>query len=216
MNFPVPVLFDLLLERHGPQHWWPARTMTGMMVGAILVQNTAWTQASKAVDQLEERGLLDFTAICETPDETLWDVIRPAGYFRIKTQRLKALARFMAPWGDIRHVIHPHNQELRLNLLGIHGIGKETADSILCYAAQQPVFVVDAYTKRLFLRLGWVDEKASYDQMQRIVHETIPREPHTLGEFHALIVRHAKENCLKHPRCQNCPVVICPSIPTSL
>ncbi|MBF0107954.1 MAG: endonuclease [Magnetococcales bacterium] len=203
-------LYRRLYERYGPQHWWPARTMTEMMVGAVLVQNTAWTQAAKAVARLEERGLLDFVAIAAAAEEELWDIVRPAGYFRIKTRRLQALAAFMAPWETVSRVVSPENGELRRQLLAIHGIGKETADSILCYAARQPVFVVDAYTGRLFERLGWVARKADYDTMQRLVHAAMPADAAVLGEFHALIVRHAKEHCLKKPRCAACPVVDCP------
>ncbi|MBF8271719.1 MAG: DNA repair protein, HhH-GPD family [Magnetococcales bacterium] len=212
MISPQPsFLFQLLYDRYGPQHWWPARTMTGMMVGAVLVQNTAWTQAAKAVDQLESRGLLDFAAICKAPDELLWEIIRPAGYFRVKTRRLKALAAFLASHANLAEIIHPGNDRLRQELLAVYGIGKETADSILCYAAKQPVFVVDAYTKRLFLRLGWIETgKESYDIMQQIVHGAMAADVESLGEFHALIVRHAKEHCLKRPQCQGCPIVICP------
>ncbi|MBF0145410.1 MAG: endonuclease [Magnetococcales bacterium] len=204
-----PRLFHQLYERYGPQHWWPAQTMTEMMVGAILVQNTAWTQASKAVGQLACRGLLDFAVLHATPDEELWETIRPAGYFRIKTRRLKALAAFMVSQGPMAQVIHAGNQQLRQQLLSVYGIGKETADSIVCYAAGQPVFVVDAYTKRLFMRLGWVDGSGDYDTMQRMVHATMPADSGQLGEFHALIVRNAKEHCLKRPRCSGCPVASC-------
>ncbi|MBF0416353.1 MAG: endonuclease [Magnetococcales bacterium] len=202
-------LYQHLYDRYGPQHWWPARTQVEMMIGAVLVQNTAWTQTTKALRQLEDQGLLDFRAILDTPDERLWDIIRPAGYFRVKTKRLKALAAFMASFDTLESCIHPDNQHLRQELLTIYGIGKETADSIVCYAAQQPIFVVDAYTKRLFLRLDWIHAKTDYDAMQALVHASLPKNTDTLGEFHALIVRHAKEHCLKRPRCQGCPVTFC-------
>ncbi|MBF0423519.1 MAG: endonuclease [Magnetococcales bacterium] len=203
-------LYHLMFDHYGPQHWWPARTDVEMMVGAILVQNTAWTQAAKAVRQLEDRGLLDFHAILTTPDEQLWPILQPAGYFRIKTKRLKSLATFMVSGGGPEAVIRADNDGLRANLLGVHGVGRETADSIVCYAARQPVFVVDAYTKRLFLRLSWIDSRADYDTMQALVHgSSLPREADTLGEFHALIVRHAKEHCRKRPHCPGCPVTFC-------
>lgn len=212
MNPKPAILYQMLFDRYGPQYWWPAKTMTGMMVGAVLVQNTAWTQAAKAVAQLENQGLLDFAAICTAPEEQLWDLVRPAGYFRIKTRRLKALAAFMAPHGQPETVIHAGNKNLRRELLAVYGVGKETADSILCYAAHQPVFVVDAYTKRLFERLEWIDTKAGYDTMQEIVTTSMPLEADTLGEYHALIVRHAKEHCLKRPRCLSCPITLCPFV----
>lgn len=207
-------LYHHLYEAYGPQHWWPAKTVMGMMIGAILVQNTAWTQAAKAVDILSDQGALNPETLRTLPDETLWEWVRPAGYFRVKTARLKALARFLEEYDDdLDRLFALDTETLREKLLGVYGIGKETADSILCYGAQRPYFVVDAYTRRLFSRLGWVGEKASYDQMQSIVHGEMARQTDLFGEFHALIVIHAKAHCRVRPGCAGCPVAFCPSHP---
>ncbi|MBF0439537.1 MAG: endonuclease [Magnetococcales bacterium] len=210
----VQLLFDCLLSAYGPRHWWPARTVPAMMAGAVLVQNTAWIGAARAVERLEEAGLLDsWPRLRETPDEELWELIRSAGYFRLKTRRLKALAGFMAGFGeDHRQLFGLDTGSLREALLGVYGVGKETADSILCYAAFRPVFVVDAYTKRIFSRLGWTDEAIGYDALQLFVHSSFPSDAHTLGELHALLVEHAKVYCRVKPRCADCPVGFCPRI----
>ncbi|MBF0135486.1 MAG: hypothetical protein H7833_10555 [Magnetococcus sp. DMHC-1] len=204
-------LFQILLAVHGPRHWWPAKGTFEMMVGAILVQNTAWTQAHKAVQALAAAGLLHPAAIRSVPEATLHALIRPAGYFRIKTKRLQALANFLAPFGDdpVR-LFQMATDSLRKTLLLVHGIGKETADSILCYEAKRPFFIVDTYTKRLFHRLGWVDAEADYDLIQNMIHAALPPDPEILGEFHALIVAHAKTHCQKRPLCTHCPLTACP------
>lgn len=181
-----------------------------MMVGAVLVQNTSWIQADKAVKQLEQHGVLDFNSLLVMDDQRLGELIRSAGYFRVKTRRLKALAECLHPYDSPEFFFIKRDALLRQDLLGVKGIGKETADSILCYGAGKPVFVVDAYTKRLFLRLGWVGEKAGYDEMQTLVQEAMPREARQLGEYHALIVQHAKQHCRPRSLCAGCPVVFCP------
>ncbi|MBF0425620.1 MAG: endonuclease [Magnetococcales bacterium] len=204
-------LFRQLLAAYGPRHWWPAEGSFEMMVGAILVQNTAWTQAHKAVLALKGAGLLTPAALRAAPDATLWELVRPAGYFRIKTMRLRALVEFLARYDDdLASLFSLETSILREELLAVYGIGKETADSILCYEAKRPLFVVDAYTRRLFFRLGWSEVDASYDLLQNLVHAALPRDPHTLGEFHALIVAHAKAHCRSRPLCAGCPVVACP------
>ncbi|MBF0152695.1 MAG: endonuclease [Magnetococcales bacterium] len=204
-------LFQQLLAAHGPRHWWPAESTFEMMVGAILVQNTAWTQAHKAVLALAAAGLLHPRSIREAADTTLWELIRPAGYFRVKTRRLQALATFLAHYDDDHTRLFALETELlRKTLLQVHGVGKETADSILCYEAKRPFFIVDTYTKRLFSRLGWTDGQADYDLIQNLVHDALPRDSHILGEFHALIVAHAKAHCRKQPVCAGCPVTGCP------
>ncbi len=183
-----------------------------MMAGAVLVQNTAWLGANKAVEQLEEAGLLtSWSRLLSTPEETVWALIRPAGFFRVKTVRLRALAHFMVVSGGHEALFSLQTSELRQALLGVHGVGKETADSILCYAADRPVFVVDAYTKRIFLRLGWITPTATYETMQQLVHKNFPVETQPLGELHALLVRHAKDHCRVKPSCAGCPVLFCPA-----
>lgn len=210
MSLPQ-ALFDCLLSAYGSQHWWPAKTVEEMMLSAILVQNTTWIQVVKVVAQLESQGCLSMAAIRQIPEERLWDILRPAGYFRIKTRRIKALAVFMADYQDTPDLLFQlETAALREALLQVYGIGKETADSILCYGAQRPLFVVDTYSKRLFYRLGWIGEKASYDEVQQKVQHHFPNDPLQLGEFHALIVQHAKVHCRLKPRCAHCPVLFCP------
>ncbi|MBF0127805.1 MAG: endonuclease [Magnetococcales bacterium] len=215
MGFAVahPVaLFDTLLGAYGPQRWWPAPTVPAMMVGAMLVQNTAWIGADRAVVSLAQAGLLDaWSRLRETPDEVLWELVRPAGSFRVKTRRLKALATFMEGFGgDHVRLFRLETGPLRQALLAVNGVGKETADAIICYAAMRPVFVVDAYTRRIFGRLGWIDQTVSYDTIQQWIQPHFPGDPHQLGELHALLVRHAKDHCRVKPRCDGCPVGFCP------
>lgn len=205
-------LFDCLLTAYGPQQWWPAESVEEMMIGAILVQNTTWTQTSRVIAQLDAQHSLSMAAIRQMAEELLWQHLRPAGYFRVKTRRLKALANFMLLYHDQTETLFQlPTTELRHLLLQVHGIGKETADSIICYGAKQPIFVVDAYCRRLFQRLGWIAAKASYDEVQTLVHERFPMQAQPLGEFHALIVHHAKEHCQARPVCNHCPVPFCPS-----
>ncbi|MBF0340545.1 MAG: endonuclease [Magnetococcales bacterium] len=212
----LPDLFDTLLKTYGPRHWWPARTVPEMMAGAVLVQNTAWIGAARAVARLEEAGLLDsWSALLATPDEQLWERIRPAGFFRIKARRLKSLAAFMAgfPQGH-EGLFRLETPALRTALLGVYGVGEETADSILCYGAQRGIFVVDAYARRIFSRLGWTGAQAGYGELQRFVMERMPADAHLLGELHALLVEHAKRHCRSQPRCHGCPVIFCPTSST--
>ncbi|MBF0445780.1 MAG: endonuclease [Magnetococcales bacterium] len=208
-------LFKVLYGAYGPQHWWPAKSMEAMMVGVILVQNTAWTQAAKVVDSLDANNCLSWQALRDIDDETLWQWLRPAGYFRVKSRRIKALAHFMASYSDsVTELFTLETADLRNQLLKVNGVGKESADSIICYGAGRHVFVVDTYTRRLFTRLGWVDEKIGYDELQHLVHSNIvkakkPGGIEIFNEFHALIVRHAKEHCHKRPSCNKCPVKFC-------
>ncbi|MBF0165882.1 MAG: endonuclease [Magnetococcales bacterium] len=212
IEHPVRELFDTLLAAYGPRHWWPARTVPEMMIGAILVQNTAWTGAERAVRRLEEAGLLNaWEGLRATSEEILGELIRPAGFFRVKSGRLQALARFMAGFGDDHtRLFALPTASLRRVLLAVHGVGKETADAMLCYAAQRPIFVVDAYTRRIYHRLGWCDEKAGYDHLQTLTSSRLPEDAALLGEMHALLVEHAKRHCRARPVCSGCPVGFCP------
>ncbi|MBF0285996.1 MAG: endonuclease [Magnetococcales bacterium] len=213
---PVHRLFTLLLAAYGAQRWWPARSAFAMMAGAVLVQNTAWTGAALAVRRLEEAGALHPAALRALEETWLWELIRPAGYFRVKAKRLRALAEFLQGHGDDpERLFQQELGALRRALLGVHGIGQETADSILCYGAAQPIFVVDAYTRRLFHRLGWSSPQASYETLQSMVHHAMPPDAgpaaaEEFAEFHALIVRHAKRHCRARPLCIGCPVTFCP------
>ncbi len=200
----LPELFDTLLAAYGKRHWWPAQTPFEMMVGAILTQNTAWTNVEKALEGFGSHLTPQF--ILECGIEKLAEIIRPSGYYNQKAVRLKTLARWYEGYGfDIGRVRAQGNEVLRGELLGLNGVGHETAYSMLLYAFDKPYFVVDAYTRRLFERLGYPVPKA-YDEFRLAIEQSIPRELYLYNEFHALIVAHAKERCKASPGCAGCPL----------
>ncbi|MDD4880463.1 MAG: endonuclease III domain-containing protein [Gallionellaceae bacterium] len=207
--------YDLLLARHGPQHWWPGETPFEVMVGAVLTQNTAWSNVEKAIANLNRADALDCRAILSLADAELAELIRPAGYFNVKARRLKALCRFLAERGVAAAPEALAGQgtlaELRRDLLAVHGIGEETADSILLYALGLASFVVDAYTRRAFGRLGLLQGGEGYGDIQRLFEGHVPRDVALYNEYHALIVRLGKEHCRPKPRCADCPLnTLCP------
>lgn len=187
-------VYELLFERFCEQKWWPVTSNNEQFevcVGAILTQNTAWTNVEKAIKNLKENKLLSKEAIVKINIKKLAKLIRSAGYFNQKAKKLKEFAGFD---GKIN----------RENLLNIWGIGPETADSILLYAFNQPTFVIDAYTKRIFSRIGFKEE--SYENIQRLFMKNLPEGYKLFNEYHALIVRLAKEHCKTKPECKNCPL----------
>ena len=197
-------IYDILLAHYGPQHWWPAETAFEVMIGAVLVQNTAWQNASKAIDNLKNAGLMSALAICDASSERLASLIVSSGYFNIKTQRLKALCGWLLEKGDIPSIKDQSPGALRKDLLGIHGIGNETADDILLYALEKPIFVIDAYTRRIFSRLGLVEHDASYNVLQNSFQQALDNDVYLFNEYHALIVAHGKNICQKKPICVKC------------
>jgi len=202
-------LYHLLLDNFGHQDWWPGETRLEIMVGAVLTQNTNWGNVEKAIENLKEKGLLSLEALQRvTPDE-LANVIRPAGYFNIKAKRLKNLVGFLFEnyRGSLEKIAGEETERLREHLLSVNGIGPETADSILLYAFERPVFVMDAYTHRILLRHGMVDGQMDYYELQDVFMDNLPEDAHLFNEFHALIVRTGKEFCRKKPRCSQCPLV---------
>ena len=208
MNPYIHPSYDALLNRWGEQHWWPARTRLEMMLGAILTQNTAWINVEKALENLRKNGALHLDTLETTSANQLAEWIRPAGYFNQKTGTIKALAdtirrRFN---GSIDKLFALDTPTLRNELLSWKGIGPETADSILLYAGKRPVFVVDAYTKRVCSRHGWCDEKASYDEIAKLFTDHLPEDVQLYNEYHALIVRLGKEHCNTKPKCNGCPL----------
>ncbi|MFA5081405.1 MAG: endonuclease III domain-containing protein [Hydrogenophilaceae bacterium] len=208
--------YDLLLARHGPQHWWPGETPFEVMVGAVLTQNTAWGNVEKAIANLKRADALDCRTILAMADADLAELIRPAGYFNVKAKRLKALCRFLAERGVESAPEALAGQgtsaELRRDLLAVHGIGEETADSILLYALGLASFVVDAYTRRAFGRLGLLCGDEGYGAIQRLFERHVPCDTRLYNEYHALIVRLGKEHCRPRPRCTDCPLnSLCPS-----
>ena len=203
-------VYDRLFAFFGPQHWWPGETPFEIMVGAVLTQNTAWTNVEKAITNLKDRGLLTFEAMVTLPHSVLADLIRPCGYFNVKASRLHNLLAMIQSrfGGDLELLAQEELPALRAALLEVKGIGPETADSILLYAANKPTFVIDAYTHRLLSRHGLApEEEANYDDMQQMFMAELDHDPALFNEYHALIVRTGKEFCKKStPRCQECPL----------
>lgn len=200
-------IFGNLLDTYGPQSWWPADTPFEMMLGAILTQNTSWTNVEKALTNLSKVCELSPEDILSLTPDRLEEAIRPSGYFRQKAKRLNIFCRFCLEEyeGDLNQMKFVQIKKLRRQLLDLHGIGPETADSMLLYALDRPVFVVDAYTSRLFSRLGLCDGKAKYDDVQALFMENLQPDVRMFNEYHALIVRHAKEMCSKRtPECEEC------------
>ena len=182
------------------------------MVGAILTQAAAWGNVEKALTNLKGAGALSPQALRALPREELARLIRPSGYFNAKTAKLQALAQFMARYGDdLDRLFSLELTRLREELLGVHGIGEETADSIILYAAGKPIFVVDAYTRRIFTRLGLGPTSSSYLAWQQYFMQSLPWEAPQFNEYHALLVRHGKELCRPRPNCVPCPLLdLCP------
>jgi len=199
-------IFDLLLQRYGPLHWWPAETPLEVCVGAILTQNTAWGNVEKAIANLKGEGLLTLPALRDVATDRLGSVIRPAGFFNVKSLRLKEFIDWLYDrfGGDLDMMFNGDWQELRGALLKVKGVGRETADSILLYAGRKPTFVVDAYTKRLFSRFGLLPENSGYEEVRALFMENLPADEALFNEYHALIVQHGKEHCRKKPRCKGC------------
>lgn len=197
-------IFLKLFRAFGNQHWWPAKTPFEMMTGAILTQNTSWSNVKKALDNFGDRLSPDFVIGAES--EELAQIIRPSGFFNQKAKRLKSLSEWYKKYNcDTEKIKAADPVRIRKELLNISGVGRETADSIMLYAFDFPYFVVDAYTRRIFTRLR-MNVPDDYDDVRTEVESEIGRDVSLLGEFHALIVRLAKENCMKKPVCETCPL----------
>jgi endonuclease-3 related protein len=209
---PLRAAFDLMLYAYGPQHWWPGDGAFEISVGAVLTQNTAWSNVERAIARLKEARLLDARAIARADPVRLAECIRSAGYFNVKARRLQAFCRFWLEAGGERGLAARDTAGLRQALLGVHGIGPETADDILLYAFDRPVFVIDAYTRRLFERLGLSRNGEAYEALRHGVERALGPDAQGFNELHALIVRHAKQACRKRPLCEACCLgTICPS-----
>ena len=204
-------IYEALKERFGYQHWWPARTPFEVCVGAVLTQNTNWANVEKAISNLGKADCLSPARIAAVPESRLRELIRPAGYFRQKSQRLKRMACWVVEiCGDdarLDALAQRDPGSLRASLLELRGIGPETADSILLYALNRPVFVVDAYTARILGRHGLISPESGYDEIQAELEAALPHDPALFGDFHAQLVRLGKECCRKTaPRCGECPL----------
>ena len=204
----LTALYDLLFGYYGPQHWWPGDTPFEVAVGAILTQNTNWTNVEKAISNLKREKLLSARAMHRLPSRVMAELIRPSGYFNVKARRLKAFLDFLSEryGGSMADMKKKGLVQLRKELLAVSGIGQETADSILLYALGKPVFVIDAYTKRVLSRHGFIGEGASYGECQELFHRGLGHDVQLFNEYHALIVRVGKEHCRPDPRCSGCPL----------
>ena len=202
-------IYQRLLEHFGPQSWWPGETAIEIVVGAILTQNTNWSNVTKAIDRLRNNALLDFAALEELDPLVLAEYIRPSGYYNIKAVRLKNFLRMVRERyeGELDLLLGDSTQSARENLLSVRGIGPETADSILLYAGNHPVFVVDAYTYRIFFRHFLLSEPTEYHEVQEAFTDNLPQDVQLFNEYHALIVQLGKHFCKKsNPLCANCPL----------
>lgn len=199
-------LYGRLYDAYGAQNWWPAKTPFEVVVGAVLTQNTAWTNVEKAIANLHQAGQLTLTAIRRLDHDELADLIRPSGYFNIKARRLKNLCVWLHQQRGLGQLRKWSTAELREGLLSVNGIGPETADDILLYAFERPVFVIDAYTRRLLSRLGLITGDEHYETLRAAFETALTPDPALYNEYHALIVRHAKQKCSVAADCLHCGV----------
>ena len=199
-------LLATLVEHHGKLDWWPANSFFEILIGAVLTQNTAWQNVEKALKNLRDEGLVDPETILNAPDQQLPQAIRPSGYFNIKAQRLRNLCRAYLLAGGFAGMAELETARLRRHLLDINGVGRETADDILLYAFARPVFVIDAYTRRIFSRLGWISGKEHYETLRGAVEQAIGPDAETFNELHAQLVILGKDICRPKPRCPYCPL----------
>ena len=201
-------IYKKLYTSFGPQHWWPGETPFEVAVGAILTQNTNWGNVEKAIENLKKNRLLRPSALHELSHDRLAELIRPAGYFNIKAKRLKNFIDLLMQeyQGSMNRMKKENCSSVRKKLLSVNGIGPETADSIILYALEKPVFVVDAYTKRVLSRHNILDHDASYEAFQEFFHAQLKENVSLFNEYHALFVRLAKEKCRTKPVCTGCPL----------
>ena len=201
-------IYELLLDRFGPQHWWPGDTQFEIIAGAILTQNTNWTNVEKAIANLKSADRLTPEGLYSLDPCQLGELIRPAGYFNIKAKRLKNFTNWLFDnyRGDLTNLESVNMNHLRAELLAIKGIGPETADSILLYAFERPIFVVDAYTARIAIRHELMEAGADYEQLRELFQSNLSEDVQLFNEYHALLVRLGKEFCKPKAKCPGCPL----------
>ena len=202
----LPALYDRLLDTYGPQHWWPAESAFEVIVGAVLTQNTSWKNVEKAITGLKDAGPLELGRIVALPRDELAELIKSSGFFNVKAQRLQNLCGWLHSQGGLDAVAQWDTGRLRQALLSINGVGPETADDILLYAFDRPVFVIDTYTRRLLNRLGLIRGREDYETLRQMFESCLPANHRLYNEYHALIVRHAKEQCTHVSHCRHCAV----------
>ncbi len=208
MHTRLMEIYTRLSEQYGAMHWWPAETPFEVCVGAILTQNTNWGNVEKAIANLRADGLLTAEAIHRLPAAELAELIRPSGFFNVKSVRLKGFVDWLYGRfdGELSRMFAEDWRALREELLRVKGIGRETCDSILLYAGGKPSFVVDAYTMRLLGHLGLIVGAADYETVRSLFMDHLPEDAALFNEYHALIVQHAKAFCRKRPVCPGCPL----------
>jgi endonuclease-3 related protein len=205
-------IYDRLHTTYGPQRWWPAETPTEVVIGAILTQNTAWTNVEKAIWNLKRAGFLNFKALARISEQRLARLIRPSGTFRVKAARLKAFVDYLTKHhrGSLKSLLSGELSTARRRLLSIHGVGPETADAILLYAGHRASFVVDAYTRRVLRRHRLIDSADGYEAVRGLFHNALPRKARWFNEYHALLVTVGKRHCRAKARCEGCPLADMP------
>ncbi len=208
----METIYDRLMRAYGPQHWWPADTATEVVVGAILTQNTAWTNVERAIMSLRAADALSWKTLDAMPVVALAELIRPSGTYRVKAERIKAFVTVLMDRfdGSLAAMCGGDLAIARAGLLEIKGIGPETADAILLYAGNRPTFVVDAYTRRMLRRHGLIDEAATYSEIQAMFQSALPAEAPLFNEYHALLVDLGKKHCKANAICANCPLADLP------
>jgi len=201
-------IYQLLFDRFGPQSWWPGETQFEIITGAILTQNTSWANVEKAIKNLKSAHLLTPEKLCHLDVSQLAELIRPAGYYNIKASRLKSFLSWLFNNydGQLQNLENLDTDRLRAELLAVKGIGPETADSVLLYAFDRPVFVADAYTARVAVRHGLIEPDADYEQLRELFQSNLPQKPQLFNEFHALLVKVGKEFCRPKAKCSGCPL----------
>ncbi len=204
-------VYTTLFDHYGPQGWWPGDTPFEVMVGAVLTQSTAWRNVEKAMANLKQANALDPQAIAALESAELAELIRPAGYFNVKARRLQSFCRWLLQQGGEAALQAWDDATLRRALLSVNGIGPETADDMLLYAFARPIFVIDAYTRRIFMRLGLIRGDERYEELRqhfegqlKANHTERPEQTQLFNEYHALIVIHAKQSCRSKPLCGGC------------
>lgn len=208
MTTTLDLVYQRLWDAYGPQQWWPGDSPFEVMIGAVLVQNTAWKNVQRAIENLRDVDLLTPVELHAVPPAELEELIRPAGYFRMKARRLRNLLDYLFQQhdGSLDTMFSLDTETLRHELLAINGIGPETADSILLYAGEKPIFVVDTYTNRVLKRHGWIDYEADYHAIQQFFQSQLEVETDLYNEYHALLVRVGHLHCRKTPKCDECPL----------
>lgn len=201
-------IYQTMLNTLGPQQWWPGETPFEVVIGAILTQNTNWSNVEKAIRNLKAADRLSPSGIYELSTIELAQLIRPSGFFNVKAKRVKTFINwlFSRYEGDLSRMFRQDLQTLRDELLSVKGIGPETADSILLYAGNMPTFVVDAYTHRIFSRHGFISEESTYDEMKAFFEENLPKDVRLFNEYHALLVQIGKRYCKPKKACEPCPL----------